>query len=165
MIFLSDNGRAFPGAKTTLYDEGIHLPLIIASPTQSKRRREEPSHGELGRYHADHSSDGPASPGPKGYSLQGRSILPILELSQPRDQIEYTRRTAFMRSSSTMLMCAAHETIQIHHEPRKRRCCFRLRETSPPFSATWRAIRSQAVTGTGRTLARCLSAPTRRRAL
>ena len=36
MIYLSDNGRAFPGAKTTLYDEGIHLPLIVSSPAQSK---------------------------------------------------------------------------------------------------------------------------------
>ena len=37
VIFLSDNGRPFPGAKTTLYDHGIHLPLIIASPTQRRR--------------------------------------------------------------------------------------------------------------------------------
>lgn len=32
VIFLSDNGRPFPGAKTTLYDEGIHLPLLVVSP-------------------------------------------------------------------------------------------------------------------------------------
>ena len=37
VIYLSDNGRPFPGAKTTLYDEGIHLPLIVSSPLQSKR--------------------------------------------------------------------------------------------------------------------------------
>jgi len=32
VIYLSDNGVAFPGAKTTLYDPGIRLPLIIRAP-------------------------------------------------------------------------------------------------------------------------------------
>ncbi|HEX8523746.1 MAG TPA: sulfatase [Tepidisphaeraceae bacterium] len=32
IIYLSDNGRPFPGAKTNLYDAGIHLPLIIRKP-------------------------------------------------------------------------------------------------------------------------------------
>lgn len=32
VIFLSDNGIPFPGAKTNLYDAGIRLPLIIRAP-------------------------------------------------------------------------------------------------------------------------------------
>jgi N-sulfoglucosamine sulfohydrolase len=32
IIFLSDNGRPFPGAKTNLYDPGLHLPLIVHAP-------------------------------------------------------------------------------------------------------------------------------------
>jgi N-sulfoglucosamine sulfohydrolase len=32
ILYLSDNGIAFPGAKTTVYEPGIHLPLIIRSP-------------------------------------------------------------------------------------------------------------------------------------
>lgn len=32
VLYLSDNGPPWPGAKTTLYDPGIHLPLIIRSP-------------------------------------------------------------------------------------------------------------------------------------
>jgi len=32
ILFLSDNGIAFPGAKTTLYEPGIRLPLVIRSP-------------------------------------------------------------------------------------------------------------------------------------
>ncbi len=35
IVYLSDNGPAFPGAKTTLYDPGIRLPCIIRSPRQS----------------------------------------------------------------------------------------------------------------------------------
>ena len=37
VIFLSDNGMPFPGAKTTLYDAGVRLPLIVSSPTQADR--------------------------------------------------------------------------------------------------------------------------------
>jgi N-sulfoglucosamine sulfohydrolase len=32
VIYLSDNGRPFPGAKTNLYDPGLHLPLIVRAP-------------------------------------------------------------------------------------------------------------------------------------
>lgn len=37
VIYLSDNGIPWPGAKTTLYESGIHLPLLVSSPAQSKR--------------------------------------------------------------------------------------------------------------------------------
>ena len=36
VIFLSDNGIPFPGAKTTLYDAGLNLPLVVKSPAQKK---------------------------------------------------------------------------------------------------------------------------------
>ncbi len=32
ILYLSDNGAAFPGAKTTLYDPGMRLPFIVRSP-------------------------------------------------------------------------------------------------------------------------------------
>jgi N-sulfoglucosamine sulfohydrolase len=32
VIFISDNGIPFPGAKTNVYDAGIHLPLLVRVP-------------------------------------------------------------------------------------------------------------------------------------
>jgi len=37
IIYISDNGIAFPGAKTTLYEPGMNLPCIVRSPWQKKR--------------------------------------------------------------------------------------------------------------------------------
>lgn len=37
VIFTSDNGSPFPGAKTNLSDEGIRLPLSIRNPVQIRR--------------------------------------------------------------------------------------------------------------------------------
>ncbi len=36
IIYISDNGMAFPGAKTTLYEAGMQLPLIVKAPQQNK---------------------------------------------------------------------------------------------------------------------------------
>jgi N-sulfoglucosamine sulfohydrolase len=82
VIYLSDNGRAFPGAKTTLYDEGIHLPLIVASPAQSKRgvrNNAMVSWVDITPTILDWARVSP----PSGQHLAGRSILPILEQSDP----------------------------------------------------------------------------------
>jgi N-sulfoglucosamine sulfohydrolase len=37
VIYLSDNGRPFPGAKDNLYEPGLHMPLIIRSPERDKQ--------------------------------------------------------------------------------------------------------------------------------
>lgn len=37
ILFISDNGRPFPGAKTTMYDTGIHTPLLARWPKGIKR--------------------------------------------------------------------------------------------------------------------------------
>jgi N-sulfoglucosamine sulfohydrolase len=37
IIYISDNGIAFPGAKTTLYEPGMRLPCIVRNPLQKKR--------------------------------------------------------------------------------------------------------------------------------
>lgn len=37
IVFGSDNGMPWPGAKTTVYDAGLRLPLVVRSPDQAKR--------------------------------------------------------------------------------------------------------------------------------
>ncbi|MCP5115285.1 MAG: sulfatase, partial [bacterium] len=37
IIFLSDNGSAFPGSLATLYEPGMHLPCVVCSPEQGRR--------------------------------------------------------------------------------------------------------------------------------
>jgi len=37
ILFGSDNGPPWPGAKTTLYEPGMRLPLVVRSPDQTKR--------------------------------------------------------------------------------------------------------------------------------
>ncbi|MCB9770309.1 MAG: sulfatase [Candidatus Omnitrophica bacterium] len=37
VVYLSDNGIAFPGAKTCLYEPGVRLPCVVRNPTQGKR--------------------------------------------------------------------------------------------------------------------------------
>lgn len=37
IIYISDNGIAFPGAKTTLYEPGMNLPYIVRTPWQKKK--------------------------------------------------------------------------------------------------------------------------------
>ncbi|MBM3501893.1 MAG: heparan N-sulfatase, partial [Armatimonadetes bacterium] len=37
ILYVSDNGAAFPGGKTTLYEPGMNLPLIVRSPLHEAR--------------------------------------------------------------------------------------------------------------------------------
>jgi N-sulfoglucosamine sulfohydrolase len=81
VLFVSDNGIPFPGAKTNLYDAGVHLPMLAASPAQQKHGVENhalasfvditPTILDWARVKA------PAN-------LTGRSLLPILEQTDPK---------------------------------------------------------------------------------
>jgi N-sulfoglucosamine sulfohydrolase len=81
VIFLSDNGIPFPGAKTTLYDSGIHLPLIVYHPGQKKA-------GLVNRAMASWVDILPTILDWAGLKpparLPGRSLLPILEEDNPQ---------------------------------------------------------------------------------
>ncbi|MBN8884644.1 MAG: sulfatase [Rudaea sp.] len=80
VIYLSDNGRPFPGAKDNLYYEGIHLPLIVRAPGAAKRglrNRAMVSWIDIAPTVLDWTGATP----PKDYRylpLPGRSILPLL---------------------------------------------------------------------------------------
>jgi N-sulfoglucosamine sulfohydrolase len=80
VIYVSDNGIAFPGAKTTLYDPGIHLPLLIASPRQG-------SGGLVNRAMVSWVDIAPTILEWAGVEapeqVAGRSLLPILEQEDP----------------------------------------------------------------------------------
>jgi N-sulfoglucosamine sulfohydrolase len=81
VIFLSDNGIPFPGAKTTLYDSGIYLPLIVSSPGQKKA-------GLVNQAMVSWVDILPTILTWAGLKppvqLPGRSLLPILEEENPR---------------------------------------------------------------------------------
>jgi N-sulfoglucosamine sulfohydrolase len=77
VIYLSDNGRPFPGAKTTLYDDGIHLPLYVVSPNprlHAIRNDAIVSWIDIVPTILQWTDTKP----PKSYSLPGRSFLPLL---------------------------------------------------------------------------------------
>jgi N-sulfoglucosamine sulfohydrolase len=75
VIFLSDNGIPFPGAKTTLYDAGVHLPLVISRPGQKS--------GVVTSAMASWTDITPTildwAGVKKPAELPGRSLLPVLE--------------------------------------------------------------------------------------
>jgi N-sulfoglucosamine sulfohydrolase len=78
VIYMSDNGRPFPGAKTTLYDEGIHLPLIVSSPGQTRRGVRSTAMVSWVDI-APTILDWARVPLPSAQPFAGRSILAILE--------------------------------------------------------------------------------------
>ena len=82
VVYLSDNGMPFPGAKTNLYDAGIRLPLVVVSPASARRgvvSRAMVSWTDL----APTLLDWTGAAGPSRYALAGRSWLPILEQDDP----------------------------------------------------------------------------------
>jgi len=90
VVFISDNGMPFANAKTGCYDAGIHMPMIVRAPGQSKRGVVNPalvSWADLVPTFLDWT-------GVKGpdYPLHGRSWLSILEQTNPAgwDQVYFS---------------------------------------------------------------------------
>jgi N-sulfoglucosamine sulfohydrolase len=82
IIFISDNGIPFPGAKTTLYEAGVHLPMIIAGPMVPEGRTNQALVSFIDI--APTVLDWCKAKGPSSYKLPGKSLLPILNDDQPK---------------------------------------------------------------------------------
>ncbi|MDX3899338.1 MAG: sulfatase [Sphingobium sp.] len=86
VIFLSDNGRPFPGAKTNLYDPGLHLPLIVRAPgSPSSINDAMVSWTDIAPTVLEWANGAP----PAGYKMSGSSLLPLLGKTgdQTRDAV------------------------------------------------------------------------------
>ncbi|MBA4064355.1 MAG: heparan N-sulfatase [Isosphaera sp.] len=80
VIFLSDNGIPFPGAKTTLYDAGVHLPLIVRKPGQKAGESAAlVSWTDIVPTVLDWCGVKPEAGGKKAVPLPGRSVLRLLD--------------------------------------------------------------------------------------
>lgn len=80
VVFLSDNGIPFPGAKTTLYDAGIRLPFLVRKPGQKPGQSSDAMIGftDLAPTVLDWCGVKPMP------AMRGKSLLPILEEPHPK---------------------------------------------------------------------------------
>lgn len=81
VLIMSDHGAPFPGGKTTAYDSGLRVPLIVRCPAAGRRGV---VNGAMTNW-ADIMPSILEWTGVKGpdYALHGRSWLPILEQENP----------------------------------------------------------------------------------
>jgi len=82
ILYISDNGIAFPGAKTTLYDPGMRLPCVVRNPYQKTR-------GIVCNAMVTWADITPtildfARAMPREQNFHGRSFLPALEKENPQ---------------------------------------------------------------------------------
>ena len=82
VIYISDNGIAFPGAKTTLYEPGMRLPCVVRNPQAAKT-------GVVTDAMVTWADLLPtvlefAKVPTKGLALHGRSFLSVLETEHPQ---------------------------------------------------------------------------------
>ena len=76
IIYISDNSIPFPGAKTTLYDPGVHLPMLVRSPTLARGGLVNDgmvSYADIAPTILDWTQTGPPD-----YALHGKSFLGVL---------------------------------------------------------------------------------------
>jgi N-sulfoglucosamine sulfohydrolase len=160
VIYLSDNGRAFPG-QDTLYDEGIHLPLdrLTAHAGQARLRNDAMvSWIDIVPTILDWTRVSRTQP------LPGRSILPILEQSDPPGwdrvfashnfheiQQYYPMRALRTREYEYIVNLAAPLEFPIAGDIAS--------------SPTWRAIEARPAVGLGARTTQAFSASPARRAL
>jgi N-sulfoglucosamine sulfohydrolase len=83
VIYISDNGVPFPGAKTTVYEPGLRLPCIVRNPYAKKRgvvSEALVSWVDITPTILDFAEVDP----PADVRFHGRSFLPVLEEARPK---------------------------------------------------------------------------------
>jgi len=83
IIYISDNGAAFPEAKTTLYEPGMTLPCIIRSPMH--RNRGTTCDGLITWADITPTILGFAGAGDQPTDLHGRSVSEIIDKETPEE--------------------------------------------------------------------------------
>ena len=82
IVFITDNGVPFPGAKTTVYEPGLKLPCIVRNPAAKHR-------GVVNEAFISWVDIAPTIldfagvPSKRAQRMHGRSFLPILEETKP----------------------------------------------------------------------------------
>jgi N-sulfoglucosamine sulfohydrolase len=82
IVFITDNGVPFPGAKTTVYEPGLNLPCIVRNPSAKKR-------GVVSEAFVSWVDIAPTILEYAGVNarkrekLHGRSFLPVLDQASP----------------------------------------------------------------------------------
>jgi N-sulfoglucosamine sulfohydrolase len=82
VIFISDHGIPWPGAKTTTYDPGLRVPFVVRHPAVSRRgivNNAMVSHVDLAPTILDFAQ----VKTPDSVRLHGRSFLPIVDQENP----------------------------------------------------------------------------------
>lgn len=151
ILVLSDNGAPFPGAKTTLYEPGTHLPLIVRHPEQTQR-------GVVSNDLVSWVDIVPTvlewtGAKPPKYPLHGRSMLPSLA-GKPD---ESRQEVYFSHSFHEVTMYYPMRGIRT----RKYKCLFNIAHPLPFPSAadlwgspTWQATLTNKVERYGERLTR-----------
>jgi N-sulfoglucosamine sulfohydrolase len=81
IIYCSDNGIAFPGAKTTVYEPGLNLPFVVRNPYSKKKNLT--TDAMVSYVDIVPTILNFAGIAPQDYDLHGRSFLPAVADEHP----------------------------------------------------------------------------------
>lgn len=147
IIFISDNGIAFPGAKTTLYDPGMRLPCVVRDPYQQKR-------GTVCNAMITWADLTPAilefaQAEPENTAFHGRSFLAVIDEESPQGWNE-------IYASHTFHEITMYYPMRVVRTPRHKLIWNIAHGLAYPFAsdlwaaATWQALRKRGDTHYGK---------------
>ena len=111
VIYVSDNGMPFPGAKTNLYDPGVRLPFIIRAPQRPAGVVSEAMVSFIDITPTILEWSGAKTP---EYKLPGRSLLPLVGQARIEDRPVFASHTVheiWMYYPMRMIRTRKHKLI------------------------------------------------------